>query len=318
MGIGISAIITAIIATIHFVHQNTRNREYQERIEVHFKDLDEKLDSHFYQDGIPFLKKKEKQAFYEKVLTAIKNSEYEMAITLLLDYLKIFLIPDKERCAVLNFIGMSFAQIKDFDQALRHFDEVALIAERIGDTIASFVAYYNKGSVFLNLQRYEEALTSYEKAISYKSDISNEPDGSKAWEGKFFALLLLNRHEEALAAEEKALALSLDHLRAVAIKGIALANLVLHKGDLPAPAHEKAIALKSNIVEAWYKIACLFSKQRKKDDALKNLEKAIELDSKYKSTAQIDEDFKPYWDDPEFRKIVEDSEAGSGDPGPGN
>ena len=39
---------------------------------------------------------------------------------------------------------------------------------------------------------------------------------------------------------------------------------------------------------------------------LSNLKRAIELDSKDKKEAREDEDFKVYWKDPAFKKLVEE------------
>jgi hypothetical protein len=38
---------------------------------------------------------------------------------------------------------------------------------------------------------------------------------------------------------------------------------------------------------------------------LKSLQRAIELNPEYKEKATTDTDFKAYWDDPDFKKLVE-------------
>jgi hypothetical protein len=38
---------------------------------------------------------------------------------------------------------------------------------------------------------------------------------------------------------------------------------------------------------------------------LKSLKKAIELNPQFKEQAKKDNDFKEYWDDPDFKKLVE-------------
>ena len=55
---------------------------------------------------------------------------------------------------------------------------------------------------------------------------------------------------------------------------------------------------------AWYNKACAYSLKGDKQNALKNLSKAIALDAKYKEDAKSDANFKNLWDDEDFKRIV--------------
>ena len=56
---------------------------------------------------------------------------------------------------------------------------------------------------------------------------------------------------------------------------------------------------------AWYNKACSYSRKGDKENALKNLSKAIALDAKSKEKAKSDDDFKNFWDDDDdFKRIV--------------
>ena len=44
--------------------------------------------------------------------------------------------------------------------------------------------------------------------------------------------------------------------------------------------------------------------KKDKENTLKNLSKAIELDPKYKEDAKKDEDFKWLWDDEDLKKVT--------------
>jgi tetratricopeptide (TPR) repeat protein len=66
----------------------------------------------------------------------------------------------------------------------------------------------------------------------------------------------------------------------------------------------KTIELKPDYAEAWYNKACAYSRKGDKENALKHLSKAIDLDVKYEEEAKSDEAFKNLWDDENFKRIV--------------
>ncbi len=74
--------------------------------------------------------------------------------------------------------------------------------------------------------------------------------------------------------------------------------------ELALKAYDKAIELKPDYASAWYNKACAYSLKGDKENALKNLSKAIDLDAKYKEKAKSDDDFKNLWDDEDFKRIV--------------
>lgn len=55
--------------------------------------------------------------------------------------------------------------------------------------------------------------------------------------------------------------------------------------------YDKILDLDQNYKKAWYDKACVESLQGNKDKAMYNLEKAINLDSKYKEKAKREPDF---------------------------
>jgi len=86
-------------------------------------------------------------------------------------------------------------------------------------------------------------------------------------------------------------------------RGNSLGNL--GKNEEAIKYFDKAIEIKSDYFDAWYNKACTFSKLKKKEQMLKSLKKAYELNPQFKADAKKDTDFKEYWDDPEFKKLVE-------------
>jgi tetratricopeptide (TPR) repeat protein len=111
-----------------------------------------------------------------------------------------------------------------------------------------------------------------------------------------------DEYEFALYSYEKAIELKPDDAEAWYNKGVALSDLERHEEALTA--YEKTIELKPENHDAWYNKACAYSLKGDKENTLKNLSKAIELDAGNKEKAKKDEDFKNFWDDPDFKEIT--------------
>lgn len=112
-----------------------------------------------------------------------------------------------------------------------------------------------------------------------------------------------NKFEDALKACEEAIRLKPDYADAWYNKGVVLSKLERFEDALKAL--EEAIRLKPDYASAWYNKACVYAKMNKKEDAFLNLKKPIDMDKKNKAMAKTDDDFKAFWDDAAFCKIVE-------------
>jgi len=69
--------------------------------------------------------------------------------------------------------------------------------------------------------------------------------------------------------------------------------------------YRKIIEAKSDYASSWYNMVCFYSLLCKKEEAIKNLKRAIELDSSFKEKATKENDFKNLWEDEDFKKLVE-------------
>jgi len=69
-------------------------------------------------------------------------------------------------------------------------------------------------------------------------------------------------------------------------------------------ALNQAIRIKPRFGRAWYDLAGIFAIEGSRDRALSHLEKAIELDKKYKGEATTDEKFQGLWADSDFRRLT--------------
>jgi tetratricopeptide (TPR) repeat protein len=67
---------------------------------------------------------------------------------------------------------------------------------------------------------------------------------------------------------------------------------------------DKVIEIKQNDHDVWFNKACTYSLLKNKKEMLIYLEKAIELNETSKDEAKIDEDFKEYWNDPDFVELT--------------
>ena len=186
--------------------------------------------------------------------------------------------------------GIALGELGRYEEAFKAYDEAIKIKPDYAD------AWAKKGVALDKLGRYEEELKAYDEAIKLK------PDYADAWAIRGLALDKLGRYEEALKVFDKTIELKPDYAEAWVGKGFALDKLGRHKEAVEA--YEKALKIKPDDASAWYNKACCYSLMKDKDNAIKNLSRAIELDAKYKEEAKKDEDFKSLWDDEDFKKIA--------------
>ncbi len=163
--------------------------------------------------------------------------------------------------------------------------------------------YARLGFVLAEDNKHEEAITAYEKAVEMK------PDYALAWNNLGSSLHDTKQFAEAIIAYYKAIEIKPDDEDAWYNLGLALHEIKQFTEAIGA--FNKAIDLKPYYEQAWYTLACSYSLQDDKKSALSNLEKAIQLDSTCKQDAQEDEDFKPFWNDPDFKRIVGAEKGGS-------
>lgn len=218
----------------------------------------------------------------------------------------------------LNNLGRFYEALKSFDKAIELKPDFA-------------EAWYNKGFVLDNLSRYKEAVESYDKAIELK------PDFALAWNNKGNVLNKLGYPDEALRAYDKAIELKPDYVYALCSKGATLDGLGnpyealklynkaieikpdfagawynkgvalghLGRNDEAIRAYDKTIELERDFSEALYnRASIIYFLKGDKENALRDLSKAIELDAKNKENAKKNKNFKNLWDDEDFKRLV--------------
>ena len=180
----------------------------------------------------------------------------------------------------------------------------------------------NEGNALLKRGEYQAALAAFEKAITedavdaeahhgrggalrrlerYEA-LSLEPNHAAAHFNKGFVLDKLGRYDEAAASYERAVELEPDNAKAYNNRGVALARL--ERYDDALEAYERAIALRPNEAKFYYNRACTYSLCGRRDEMLADAAKAVELSPSLSKLLKADEDFRPYRDDPAFRRLV--------------
>ena len=78
----------------------------------------------------------------------------------------------------------------------------------------------------------------------------------------------------------------------------------LGRNEESLSAYEKAIELDPKSADVYYERACFYSIRGDKDSFFRDLKKSIDLDQELKKSARKNDDFKNFWDDDEFKRIV--------------
>ncbi len=89
-------------------------------------------------------------------------------------------------------------------------------------------------------------------------------------------------------------------------KGVVLDKL--GRSEEALAAFNEALRIDPKFTDSWFNKACALSFLKRKDEMLESLKKAIELDGNHRKQAREDEDFKAYWDDPDFIALTKDDD----------
>lgn len=192
-----------------------------------------------------------------------------------------------------NFMASAIARhaLGRYDEALADFNR-ALELEPDDPEV-----FNNRGVTYDHLERYEEALSDYGRALKLK------PDYPATLFNRGATYSSLGRYEAALADYTRALELRPDFLEALDNRGVTYMELGCY--DEAIADFNRSLQLEHDAPHALYNMACLFSIQRKPDDAIPYLEKAIALDGKYREQAATDSDFESIRYDTRFRRLIE-------------
>jgi len=220
--------------------------------------------------------------------------------------------------------GNALRNLGRIEEALASYDQALEIKPDYPE------AWYNRGNALRNLGRIEEAIASYEQALKIKSDyydawnnrgialdnlgrleeaiasydnaLEIKPDYPDAWNNRGIALRQLGRLEEAITSFDEALKIKPDVHQAWYNRGNALRNL--GRLEEAIAFYDQALEIKPDLHQAWYNKARVYALQENIRLAIKNLQQAINLDSKYLEMAKTDTNFDKIRNDSRFINLL--------------
>jgi superkiller protein 3 len=188
--------------------------------------------------------------------------------------------------------GDAFFYLKRYEDAVACYDK-AIEIQPDDD-----YAWGHKGAALGNLKRHEEAIACYDKAIEM------QPDDDYAWNSKGYLLeYYFKRYKEAIACYKKAIKIKSDNPDYYNDIGINFVNLERYEKAITA--YDKALKIKPDYSKTWYNKACCCSLQGNAELAVKNLQKAINLNGKEcLEWAKTDTDFDSIRESDHFQELI--------------
>lgn len=211
--------------------------------------------------------------------TLHRNWDWESEYTLFMSALKV----NKNNAKLWNNVGHALENEKNFERALKYFLQATHVQP---DDIG---AHMNVGRTYKNLNRTKEAEESYMLAKSLMPQIIP---------GKKYAARIAPNHlnvyinlanliranesrlEEADQLYRQAISMRPDFKQAYISRGELL--LKMNKPLKAKDAYLKALELDRNNADLWYNLAIVYIELKEPNEALKNFNRALELNPKHK------------------------------------
>lgn len=160
--------------------------------------------------------------------------------------------------------GVSLAQMRDFDGALRDFDKAIEINPKHAD------AWFNRGELKFGQRRYDDAIADYNEALKLN------PNDAAAYSSRGHAKWGARQHQGAVEDYDRAIRLNPKNALAYTNRGLAYTEQGLY--DRAAVDYRKAMELDPNLGAALQGAAWLMSTCP--DERFRDSKKAIEAASK--------------------------------------
>ncbi|MDD4310035.1 MAG: tetratricopeptide repeat protein [Candidatus Cloacimonetes bacterium] len=239
---------------------------------------------------------------------------FNEAINLQSDYVEAFV-----------YKGVALRQLELPEDAIKCYEEAIRIKPDYDN------AWYNKGYTLDNMGKPDEAINCYAEAIRITQD------NAEAWISKGVALEKMDQLAEAVKCYDKAIHIEPESIKALRNKGALLVKMkqieegircfdeavmlnplyaeswynkgiALVSNKRPGAAikcFDEAIRLQPGYAYAWFGNSSCYAMLEMKGMMMESLTTTILLDVKLKDRASKDAHFKAYWEDPDFKKLVE-------------
>jgi len=235
------------------------------------------------------------EALFELAFLLESEDQLERAITLFQDYLDTY----PYAAVAWHHLGLAYKKLGQIDKALEAFDFALVIQDDFT------TAYFQKGVLLLEKQRYQEAIACFLQVSQYSpKDLHNlyhiaecfenlslyrdahryyhkvtelDPDYVDAWVGMGFCLKERDRHYEALHYYQKAFELDSEHVDLCLALG--MCEYKLGHYHTAYQYLERAVSLSPEDVTIWQEWAEMLYEAENYTGAITYLEEAIRLHS---------------------------------------
>jgi tetratricopeptide (TPR) repeat protein len=165
--------------------------------------------------------------------------------------------------------GISLAQMRDFDGAMKDFDKAIALNPNHAD------AYYNRGELKLGSHKYAEAIADYNQALKLN------PNDAAAYTSRGHARWGAGQHQAAVDDYNRAMRIDPKNALALTNRGLAYSDQGMY--DRAAVDFRKAIELDAKLGQAyqgaaWLMATCPDERFRDSKKAVEAASKALELD----------------------------------------
>ncbi|PSF08165.1 hypothetical protein C7H09_08305 [Marinobacter fuscus] len=153
---------------------------------------------------------------------------------------------------------------------------------------------------------YEQRLKSIEEQLQQKSEIIHQNQAEIELTNEVHALWLKasqeTSHQNKIAAYDQILDLRPDDVEALSYKADAV--LEMQEPLWAISLCQRALKLAPDNGHARYQLACAYAEIGRWEDAISNLEEAIEIAAAYRDDASVDPSFEQLRDHENFRNLV--------------
>jgi len=154
----------------------------------------------------------------------------------------------------------------------------------------------SKGNILSDAGIFLEAIQCYDKALVIDFNYK------EAWHNKGRALYNILKFEDALDCFDHVLIIDPNDKQVWSYKGMTLGYMGNYEGA--SKCFYKALEIDSEFGDSYYNLACIESLKGAKEEALKFLKKAIDLNGVFMEYAYFDDDFNNFREDEEFINLV--------------
>jgi tetratricopeptide (TPR) repeat protein len=233
---------------------------------------------------------------------------YEQALVELLEFLKVSPRDEDVLCAV----ACSHGELRQYEEAVTSWERVATVNP------ANATAFFNWGLALDRLYMatkdtvwLEVAFRKYEQAVAITPDM---PEAFNKWGVALMFMYEATRDTKwlqlSLPKYERAVAIKPDFDKAFDNWSGDLTRMYRATGDRSfleraVARSRRALQIAPDRKDHCYNLACALALLEKKSDMLAALKEAIDHEPEHnKGMAREDEDFKAYWDDPDFMALT--------------